>query len=141
MYTKEFTNFVWEEKWIVLDMPYFYFRKYSFPKCWSFNCNFMLYIFSLFHPGPWQWCITHSFHLGAIICKISWLKRVWYFGTFEGFWGELLEVLGEGLQKVPKHHLSRFINYYYISYMFLSSPYSTLHFTLTNMNVEINVLR
>ncbi len=30
MYTKEFTQFVLEVKWIELDMPYFYFCKYSF---------------------------------------------------------------------------------------------------------------
>ena len=48
---KEFKNFVWEEEWIVLDMPYFYFRKYSFPKCWSLNCNFILYILAFFILG------------------------------------------------------------------------------------------
>ena len=31
MYNKEFTKFVFEVKWIELDMPYFYFCKYSFP--------------------------------------------------------------------------------------------------------------
>ena len=33
MNIKEFKNFVWEEEAIVLDMPYFYFRKYSIPIC------------------------------------------------------------------------------------------------------------
>ena len=30
MDTKEFKNFAWEEKTIIPDMQYFYFRKYSF---------------------------------------------------------------------------------------------------------------
>ena len=37
MHTKQFKNFVWEEEAIVLDMQYFYFRKYCFPICWSLN--------------------------------------------------------------------------------------------------------
>ena len=75
MNIKEFKNFVWEEEAIVLDMPYFYFRKYSIPICWSLNCIFMLYIFSLFHSGSWQWCVTHCFYLGAIVCEIFCLKE------------------------------------------------------------------
>ena len=45
LYTKEFTNFVWEEKWIVLDMQYFYFRKSSFPFCWSLKSYLYIYIY------------------------------------------------------------------------------------------------
>ena len=47
-----------------------------------------LNILSLYHPGNWQWRITHSFHLGAIICEIFCLKRVLDFGTSERLWGE-----------------------------------------------------
>ena len=32
MYTKEFTNFVFEVEEKVLDLPYFFFCKYSFPQ-------------------------------------------------------------------------------------------------------------
>ena len=34
-YQKKFNQFVFEVEEKVLDMPYFYFRKYSFPICWS----------------------------------------------------------------------------------------------------------
>ena len=47
-----------------------------------------LNILSLYHPGNWQWRITNSFHLGAIICEIFCLKRVLDFGTSERLWGE-----------------------------------------------------
>ena len=74
MDTKKFKNFEWEEEVQILEMPYFYFRKHSFPICVGLNCNFMLYIFSLFHSGPWQSCITYSFDLRAVICEIFCLK-------------------------------------------------------------------
>ena len=32
------------------------------------------YILSLYHSGPWQWCLTHGFHWGTFVCKIFCLK-------------------------------------------------------------------
>ena len=67
MYRKEFTKFVPEVKWIELDMPYFYFVSIHFP----FVCyEISFHILSFYHSWLWQWFITHSFYLGAIICKI-----------------------------------------------------------------------
>ena len=74
LYAKEFQQFVWEEEWKVLDMPYFYFRKYWIPICW--NCNLIFYTFSLFHSGSWQWCITHNFYLGTFVHEIFCLKDI-----------------------------------------------------------------
>ena len=73
LYAKEFQQFVWEEEWKVLDMPYFYFRKYWIPIC--LNCNLIFYTFSLFHSGRWQWCITHNFYLGTFVHEIFCLKE------------------------------------------------------------------
>ena len=57
MDTKEFTNFDWEEKWIVLDMQYFYFRKYSFSIYWRLNWNFM---FKHFKPlSSWELAVAY----------------------------------------------------------------------------------
>ena len=50
MDTEEFKNFVWEEEVIVLDMPYFYFRKYSFP-IWSLISNFFFSAFIILGFG------------------------------------------------------------------------------------------
>ena len=45
MYTKEFTKFVFEVKWIELDMPHFYFRKSSFPICSILNSHLLKFEF------------------------------------------------------------------------------------------------
>ena len=29
-----------------------------------------MFVLSLLHSGHWQWCITHSFHLGTFVCKM-----------------------------------------------------------------------
>ena len=42
MYYKEFEQFVWEEEWQVLTMPYFYLGKYLIPVC---NFDYYLRLF------------------------------------------------------------------------------------------------
>ena len=81
MCEKEFKNFVWEEEWIVLDMPYFYFRKYSFPKCWSLNCNIMLHILAFFILGLGSGLSLIVFIFEQLFVKYFGWKK---FGTLRG---------------------------------------------------------
>ena len=101
----------WNGENLICHISIFVSIHFQFIQVWF---EIWFYIFSLYHSGHWQWCITHSFYLWTFVCEIFNLNIK--SGLLRGFdiKGELLDGLGEDPQKSQGIIINYFTSFTYV---------------------------